>query len=202
MQAIKKFSKNIIPYPFQFYLQKRRPSELHDYERQDLVSFIVNDKVRLDIYIKGPEVATSGVIELKDNKQAKNMKQGIGLIVNAVGEEIARFDCYEGAGHFHPVTISFSARSRTFLSFPEKTLLDQIDRAVFEITHNIDWYLQHHPIRKVRNIKVQKSHLRQVAKETKKKMQEYVNVITANPDTGLNPTCSASSPPSSRELNT
>jgi hypothetical protein len=75
------------------------------------------------------------------------------------GFEVLRFDCFGGRrGHFHitpftPWTI-FNSKFERRLQFREQTPQEQVEHALFEITENLDFYLQLNPRRSVRKVRI------------------------------------------------
>ena len=94
------------------------------------------------------------------------------------GSEIIKFDCYGSpAGHYHVATpyphgIRKGLSGRIWL--PEKTAEEQVDRALFELQRNANYYLQTHPRRKVRNTRISEQRLAVVCQQMKSKMLEEV----------------------------
>lgn len=96
------------------------------------------------------------------------------------GSDILRFDCLgQPLGHYHaaapyPHGIRKGLVGEIWL--PEKTIEEQIDRAIFELQRNSGFYLQKHPRRKVRNTRFDEQRLVAVCAEMKTKMLEDVKL--------------------------
>jgi hypothetical protein len=94
------------------------------------------------------------------------------------GFDIMRFDCLDyPIGHYHaarpyPYGIRKGLAGEIWL--PEKTLEEQIERAIFELQRNSSYYLKSHPRRKVRNTLFNQERLAAVCAEMKSKMLEDV----------------------------
>jgi hypothetical protein len=68
----------------------------------------------------------------------------------------------------YPYGIGKALQGRIWLT--EKTREAQIDRAMFELQHNSDYYLQTHPRRKVRKTKLDEQRLAAACAEMRRKM--------------------------------
>jgi hypothetical protein len=92
------------------------------------------------------------------------------------GSEIIRFDCLENAfGHYHVATpYPYGIRKGLVgeIRLPEKTVEEQIERAIFELQGNSGYYVQTHPRRKVRSTRLDDQRLAAVCAEMKSKMLE------------------------------
>jgi len=157
IQSLKKFAKAILPYQYHFYFQRRRPAETHADCRHELVQFRVGEQAHLDVY-------------WKDVRAGK----GPSLILNILGEEVLRFDFFGGRGHYHAIVLEFQPKSESRLFLPELTVEEQIDRAIFELNRNLDWYLQRHPLAKIRKIKLDKSQLKQATEQAQAQLIAYI----------------------------
>jgi hypothetical protein len=94
------------------------------------------------------------------------------------GSDIMRFDCLEHSfGHYHVATPYPHGIRKGLVGeirLPEKTVEEQIERAIFELQRNSSYYLQTHPRRKVRNTCFDEERLAAVCAEMKSKMLEDV----------------------------
>jgi hypothetical protein len=99
-----------------------------------------------------------------------------GLVVH--GSEIIRFDCVgHPLGHYHaarayPYGIRKGLAGELWL--PEKTMEDQVERAMFEVQRNWSYYLTSHPRRKVRNTRFDQDRLAALCAKMKSKMLDDV----------------------------
>lgn len=60
---------------------------------------------------------------------------------------------------------------------PEKTVEEQIDRAIFELENNLYYWLQRHPDRQIRSLKVDQSRLKIATEKAKEKMLEFAEKV-------------------------
>jgi hypothetical protein len=94
------------------------------------------------------------------------------------GFDIIRFDCVGyPLGHYHaarlyPYGIRRGLAGEIWL--PEKTIEEQVERAMFEVQRNWSYYLGSHPRAKVRNTRINEQRLAAVCAEMKSKMLEDV----------------------------
>ncbi|MEM9922570.1 MAG: hypothetical protein AAF915_02245 [Cyanobacteria bacterium P01_D01_bin.50] len=155
--SVKKIIKSIIPYQFHFYFQGKSRNYVNKDIRKDSIKFNIDDHVYLEVYWK-----------------IYGIGKGPALIVNALGEEVLKFDCYgPGKGHYHVIVTELQPNCRSILHLPEQTVELQIERAIFEIKNNLNWYLERHPLAKIRKLKIQKSQLQAVTEELHNQMIEY-----------------------------
>lgn len=95
------------------------------------------------------------------------------------GYEVLRFDCFGGTrGHFHitpftPWTI-FNSKGERRLQFREQTPKEQIEHALFEITENLDFYLQLNPRRSVRKIRVDRETRERVCAAARQQLHAHL----------------------------
>ncbi len=156
--GVKNLVKSVIPHRYHFYLQRRKTAEKYASDRKENVRFNVTDQVYLDVYWK-----------------ILNLGKGPALILNVMGEEVLRFDFFgQGAGHYHVTVPEIEPNSKSLLFFAEQTIPEQIDRALFELNKNIDWYLHRHPLRQIRQIKIDKSRMRQATEAAKAQLLAYI----------------------------
>jgi hypothetical protein len=96
------------------------------------------------------------------------------------GSEIIRFDCLEHAfGHYHVATPYPHGIRKDLVGeirLPEKTVEEQVERTIFELQQNSNYYMQTHPRRKVRNTRFDEQRLAAVCAEMKSKMLEDVKL--------------------------
>lgn len=155
---IKKIIKQIIPYQYHFFLFSKSRKYVNESIRKEQVKFNLSDHVYLQVYWK-----------------IYGIGKGPALIFNAFEEEAIRFDFYGVTGHFHITVTEFAPHSPTLLWLKEKTVIEQIDRAIFELENNLYWYLSRHPLKKVRNLKVNKVILKEALTKAKRQLLEYEN---------------------------
>lgn len=92
------------------------------------------------------------------------------------GWEVLRFDCFgEEQGHFHITPFTpWSLRSRR-VEFRERTMEDQIERALFELEHNLEFYLSLNARWKVRRIRVNAQALARGCAQARIRLYEHVD---------------------------
>ena len=101
------------------------------------------------------------------------LERGVCMVLVVHGSEMMKFDCLGSNGHYHiatpyPYGIGKALQGRIWLT--EKAREAQIDRAMFELQHNSDYYLQTHPRRKVRKTKLDEQRLAAACAEMRRKM--------------------------------
>lgn len=90
-------------------------------------------------------------------------------------EEVLRFDCFgAGDGHFHASFLQPHPDSEIRLFFPEDTIPQQIDRSMFELTHNLYYYTQRSPYADVRKFRADKALVQHVSEQIRMKMNAYI----------------------------
>lgn len=118
----------------------------------------VRRKPRQD-WVRNPMAPGVDLITYWLDEQIGGGGTGPCMAVFCHGFEVLRFDCFGGTrGHFHitpfvPWTI-FKSKYERRLQFREQTPKEQIEHALFEITENLDFYLQLNPRRSVRKVRV------------------------------------------------
>ena len=89
------------------------------------------------------------------------------------GDEVLRFDCFgDGDGHYH---VGFYAPWTTVdnkIFFYESTVESQIERTIYALKTNLDYYLQRNPNRKIRNIKIDQARLENICEKIKTSMNQ------------------------------
>jgi len=155
--------KSILPYSVH---QKLRPiwwllsgTKPEFPSRNDLVTYDIQDHVKLNVYWKTP---VNG--------------NGPALTLSVYDLEVLRFDCFgKGDGHFH---IHFgrdfgAQQNRIFL--PETTHEAQIDRSFFELRKNLYYYLQRNRDRRIRNVKIDTDNMEHVLVPIHEKMVDDIS---------------------------
>ncbi len=156
MQIIEKLVRKVIPYPYHFYFGRWRRAKAPKAARRDIVHFHLADDAYFEVFWK---VLGHG--------------QGPAVSLYIASEEVLKFDCYgDGSGHYHTQLLKPGACS-TVLMLPERTVAAQIDRAIFEMTDNLAWYLERHPLKAVRQFKVERQHLNRVLAQVKAQLLLY-----------------------------
>lgn len=104
-------------------------------DRRDLKRYSISPEVCIDVYWK----------------HVNQVGDGTALSLYVLGHEVLKFDCLgPDDGHFHAEFMSPDKPRESRLFFAEKSHAAQIDRTLFELLHNVPYYLQRHPNRDVR----------------------------------------------------
>lgn len=139
--------KHLVPLPLYYGLRERaRETSMPDEagyalkypDRRDVRRLAINDQAELHVFWK---VLTRG--------------RGPAFSLFVWGDEVMRLDCFgEGEGHYHTQFYCPDTPKRTRMHFFETTASAQVERAMFELTRNLDYYLQRHPRKCVRKIEI------------------------------------------------
>lgn len=157
----KSFAKTILPYSYfyrlrQVYHQKFGKIE-HAPSEKDIVIYEVQPQVLIKVYWKILPIG-----------------KGPALTFIVAGDEILRFDCFgEGEGHYH-IFGGYEYPDRDRIYFPEKTVEEQVNRAIFELSQNLNCFLQLHRSSQIRNLKVDPVTLKNVCEQARRQMLEYL----------------------------
>lgn len=100
------------------------------------------------------------------------------LSVYCYGFEVLRFDCFgEGTGHFHITAfMPWKSRARRLL-FSEQTVEAQIERALFELRHNMETYLRLNPRWRVRRMRVDPGAMEIACQEVRTALMSHLNRV-------------------------
>jgi hypothetical protein len=116
-----------------------------------------------------------------NDQTAANGSRYFGPVASLVvhGWDILRFDCLgQPLGHYHfaaPYPHGIRRGLVGEIHLPEKTIEEQVERAILELQRNSGFYLQKHPRRKVRNTRFDQQRLAAVCAEMRSKMLEDAN---------------------------
>jgi len=125
--------------------------------RKDLVQYPVQDHVCLTVFWKVLDVGRGPATSLYIH-----------------GLEVLKFDCFgEHQGHYHIALRGDEGASQIRLFLPEPTVEEQIDRMWFELTTNLDYYLQRNPDPRVRKTRVAPENIEKLRAQIKATMLEY-----------------------------
>lgn len=161
---VKTFVQGVIPYTL-FYrlrqLYRQKYGKLtHDPVEKDIVIYEIQPQVLVKVYWKILPIGKGTALE---------------LIIS--GDEILRFDCFgEDDGHYH-IFVGYEYPDRDRIYFPEKTVEEQINRAIFELSHNLHCFLQLHRSPQIRNLKIDAVALQSVCEQARQQMLEYLSTI-------------------------
>jgi len=157
----KTVAKTILPYSYfyrllQIYRQNFGRLQ-YPPEEQDIVIYELQPEVFLKVYWK-----------------VLSIGKGPALALIVSGDEILRFDCFgEDEGHYH-VFGGYEYPDRDRIYFPEKTVEEQINRSIFELTHNLSCFLQLHRSPHIRNLNIDPITLKQVCEQARQQMLKYL----------------------------
>ena len=105
--------------------------------------------------------------------------QGPAASVFCHGQERLRFDCFgTEKGHYHVAYWCPPGSGENRLYFRERTREQQIERTVFEIQTNLDYYLRRIPDTRVRALQIDKNSLRAGCDWLR---QQLLNLLQAAP---------------------
>lgn len=128
-------------------------------------------KLRQDVVLY--EVQTDFYIQV----YWKDIKYGVGpaLIVYLYGIEALKFDCLgKNMGHFHINPNNKHGNDTDMLWFSEVGILAQIERTIFELTHNLSYYLDRNDDNRIRELVIDKQQLDRVLIEAKTCLLSFV----------------------------
>ncbi|MDJ1172692.1 hypothetical protein [Roseofilum capinflatum] len=129
--------------------------------RRDIVHFSITENSGLQVYWKSLKAGVS-----------------VAVIFCTFEYEALRFDCFlSGKGHFHLQLMECQDKCKEHLLMAESIVEEQIDRAIFELENNLYYYLQRHPDRRVRVLKVERSQLKAATQSARAKMLQDLQTI-------------------------
>ena len=143
----------------------KRPKKLghadHDFRaRRDTVRLVVQPDVLLEVCWK--DLAAG---------------RGPAASLFVLGDEVLRFDCFgRDLGHYHAELVQ-PERAERRLYFPEATVEEQVERALFELTRNLDYYLQRNPRREIRHLAVDRAGLEKACAEARVRLLGYLDTV-------------------------
>ena len=130
-------------------------------DRRDVRRLVINEKLELHVFWK---VLTRG--------------RGPSFSLFACGDEILRLDCFgAGEGHYHAQFYCPETPTRSRLFFFEQTASEQVKRSVFEINSNLDYYLQRHPRKCVRQLQIDADILHDACQKGQLIAQSYLSEV-------------------------
>lgn len=96
---------------------------------------------------------------------------GYALSVYVYGHEVARFDCFgPGKGHYHLALAANRKAELDRIMFDVQSVPEQVERTLFELKKNLQYYLQRNPKRVVRALKLDQAKLDAACDEAREKM--------------------------------
>lgn len=116
-----------------------------------------------------------------------NLGSGPAASVYVSNDEVMRFDCLAENGHMHfnmSHATLFDNGGNARLYFQEKTVPEQIQRVLFELTHNLPYALKLNSNKKIRRTIISSTELATATKHLEIAMRAlYQNSITTIQDT-------------------
>jgi hypothetical protein len=161
---IKSTFKNLIPFSWHFYLEQKERANADakaQQNRHDVVNFELSSAAYFQVYWK-----------------IYGMGRGPALALYIDHEEVLKFDFYgAGKGHYHSQAIQPSPCKHNVLYLPESTTEAQIERAIFELEHNLYWYLERHPLKTVRTFSIKKKKLQETLSQIRPILIRYAAIV-------------------------
>jgi hypothetical protein len=103
---------------------------------------------------------------------------GVCMALFCHGYEVLRFDCFgEEFGHYHLTPLTLWPVRRRVLEFYEDTVEGQVEEALFQLSQNLDFYLQINPKRRVRKIKVAPDARTRACNSARDRLHEYLTFV-------------------------
>ncbi|MGD1901409.1 MAG: hypothetical protein ACFB9N_04135 [Geitlerinemataceae cyanobacterium] len=125
--------------------------------RRDVEFFPIDSLCKLEVYWKA-------------------FKFGVGpaIVFHALDNQVMRFDCFGGKfGHAHFYVIEPVKGCESRLLLPEKTIEAQIDRALFEISENLGYWMSRHKNPSVRQMHPDRAAVAAAVERARATMQDY-----------------------------
>jgi hypothetical protein len=161
---LKQRIQRIVPFSMRFYLMRQERAHVNARmrkHRQDMVDFPLGEGAYLQVYWK-----------------IYGVGRGPALALYISDEEVLKFDFYGAEkAHYHVQLMQPAPRRYSALLLREKSVPEQIDRAIFELENNLYWYLERHPFASVRQFRVRKSTLKSVLSEIKPLLISYLDRV-------------------------
>lgn len=107
--------------------------------------------------------------------------RGPAIILHVLDQYVMRFDCFgekAGHAHFYMVTPEQHCKSRLFL--PEKTVELQIERALFELSTNLDYWLARHRHPSVRRARLDAAVVATAIEQARSTMKAHYETMRAH----------------------
>jgi hypothetical protein len=100
---------------------------------------------------------------------------GVCLSLFCFGYEVMRFDCFGGRlGHFHLTALTPWPVRRRRLEFRGDTVAEQVEEALFQLTQNLDFYLQLNPKLCVRTARIDREAMEAACTLARARLQEHL----------------------------
>ena len=122
--------------------------------RQGVIRFNIDSRTSIEVFWKEIEFGTGPAFSLFVDQH-----------------EVLRFDCSgPETGHFHVANGGKFCRVWMF----EKEIKDQIERGIFEIEKNLDFYIKQNPISEIRATNFDSVNVHNACTDAKLKLFEYM----------------------------
>ncbi len=129
--------------------------------RKDVTNLKIQDDVYFQVYWK----------ELAIGK-------GPAVILYIYNKEVLKFDCFgKEKGHYHVDFYKQNGTKENRIFFTENRASKQIERTVFELNTNLDYYLQRSKDQCIRDIYIEKNNLEEALVPVKSKMIKVLETI-------------------------
>jgi hypothetical protein len=111
---------------------------------------------------------------------------GVCFAVFCHGYEVLRFDCFGGdLGHFHIAPFTpwaiFGNEERR-LQFREQTIEQQVERALFEVEENLEFYLQLNPRARLRRTRLEREQRRAACSAARERARHHLATVAVLQD--------------------
>ena len=158
MRLLHRVVRRLVPYPFHVFLLRPKPDLVAQAQlRRDVVRLELGPQACLELYWKETDLG-----------------KGPALILAVAGCDVLRFDCFGApGGHFHLQVMRWRRLGQKRLRLPELTRETQIERALFELQNNFQWYLDHHPLRRVRRTQIDPERMTEATDEARNILLSY-----------------------------
>jgi len=126
--------------------------------RKDVTNLKIQDDVYFQVYWK----------ELAIGK-------GPAVILYIYNKEILKFDCFgKEKGHYHVDFYKLNGSKEDRIFFIENRASEQIERTVFELNTNLNYYLQRNKDHRIRDVHIEQNNLEKALVLVKSKMIEFL----------------------------
>lgn len=168
LRITRRLLRRVLPYPLHVFLIKPRPDlATRARVRRDVVRLEISGGAFLELYWKEVELGC-----------------GPAVILNVCAREVLRFDCFgHPGGHYHAQVMGWRRRGASRLQLPETTRESQIERALFELRTNYRWYLDHHPLYRIRHARIDGERMSEATEQARCILLSYARKCALRPST-------------------
>jgi hypothetical protein len=103
--------------------------------------------------------------------------RGPAFSVHAGAVEPLKFDCFGEGGYFHTATKPFGEHKEDRIWLPEPTRKAQVDRALFEIEQNADYYLARTPTLAGKLVRIDPEKTAQACRDARKLAYHFIDTV-------------------------